>query len=95
MVVRQNHTTHPDIQRALSSLEFIDAKIIGFIVNFVDSNSSGSYGKYGYKYKRGYGYGYGGYGYGYGYGYGSNKNSNLNINSGYGFNNKPQNLRND
>jgi capsular exopolysaccharide synthesis family protein len=82
LIVRQNHTTHPDIQRALASLEFIDAKILGFVVNFAGENTGGKYGygayRYGGKYNRydnygGYGYGgYNGYGYGGygGYGYG-------------------------
>ncbi len=35
-VVRQNYSTHGDIQAALSKLEFINAKIIGVVVN--DSN---------------------------------------------------------
>ena len=74
LVVRQNRTTHPELQKALQSLEFIDAKILGFVVNFVESKASkygGKYNKYGYKYSYGKygGYGYGGYGYG-GYGYG-------------------------
>ncbi|MBO5494137.1 MAG: CpsD/CapB family tyrosine-protein kinase [Eubacterium sp.] len=85
LVVRSNQSTHPELQRALSALEFIDAKILGFVVNFVESKASkyysrgsyshysryGGYGRYGYG---GYGYGgygYGGYGYG-GYGYGGN-----------------------
>ena len=85
LVVRSNQSTHPEIQRAISALEFIDAKILGFVVNFADSNRTkygyGKYGRYRYgKYKGGYGYGsygnygsYNGYGYGYesgGYGYG-------------------------
>lgn len=81
LIVRSNKTTHPDIQRAISSLEFIDAKILGFVVNFVGDAPTAkySYGKrYGYGKKYGYGYGYGSYGrygsyggYGYGgYGYG-------------------------
>ena len=66
VVVRSNHSTHPELQRALSSLEFIDAKIIGFVVNFVESRA-GRYGKYS---KYGYGYSlYRSYAYGYGYGY--------------------------
>lgn len=86
LIVRSNKTTHPDIQRAIASLEFIDAKILGFVVNFVGDAPSGKYGRYSYggKYSYGYGkgrgysgYGYGGYGYGYGgYGYG---------NYGYGY----------
>lgn len=75
LIVRSNHTTHPDIQRAIASLEFIDAKILGFVVNFVGDGAGGKYGygKYG-SYRYGGRYtrysNYGGYGYGYGYGYG-------------------------
>lgn len=62
VVVRSNHSTHPELQRALSSLEFIDAKIIGFVVNFVESRAGryGKYSKYGYGYSlyRSYAYGY-------------------------------------
>ena len=81
LVVRSNQSTHPEIQRAISALEFIDAKILGFVVNFAESGRSkygyGKYGRYRYgRYKNSYGYGsygsygtYGGYGYGsYGYG---------------------------
>lgn len=63
LVVRSNQTTHPDIQKAISSLEFIDAKILGFIVNF---SGDGTLGKYGGKYSYSQTYGYG-YGYDYGY----------------------------
>ena len=69
LVVRQNSSTHPEIQKALSSLEFIDAKLLGFIVNFAESDGK-TYYKYG---KKSYRYGYGGYsGYSYGYGYSPN-----------------------
>ena len=79
LVVRSNQSTHPDIQRTVSALEFIDAKILGFIVNFVETNHSkygyGKYGRYRYgKYKSSYGsYGsYGGYsGYSHETGYGA------------------------
>ncbi|MGN0533521.1 MAG: CpsD/CapB family tyrosine-protein kinase [Eubacterium sp.] len=70
LVVRSNQSTHPELQKALSSLEFIDAKILGFVVNFVESKankyySKGSYGRYS-KYNSYGTYGtYGGYsGYG-------------------------------
>lgn len=77
LVVRYNQSTHPEVEKAIAALEFIDAKILGFIVNFVETRSGGKYNygkynryRYGYGYG-GYGYGYGGYGYGgYGYGYG-------------------------
>lgn len=87
LVVRSNQSTHPEIQRTISSLEFIDAKILGFIVNFVDTGKSkysyGKYGRYRYgKFKGGYGsYGsYGSYG---NYGAYSSYNG---YNTGYGYN---------
>ncbi len=85
LIVRSNKSTHPELQKTLSALEFIDAKILGFVVNFTESKATkyggksgyGSYGKYGYGTYGTYGaYGayspYGGYGnYNYGnYGYG-------------------------
>ena len=73
LVVRYNQSTHPEVEKAIAALEFIDAKILGFVVNFVETKSGGkyNYGKYSkYRYGYGYGgYGYGGYSYG-GYGYG-------------------------
>ena len=82
IVVRSNQSTHPELQRTLSSLEFIDAKILGFVVNFVESKSGRSY----------YRSSYGGYGYGYGYN-GSNNYFKYNKYSKYepyGANNKRQ-----
>lgn len=65
IVVRSNKSTHPELQSAISSLEFIDAKILGFVVNFVESKAGrsskrryGSYGNYSYSYGYDYGYGY-------------------------------------
>lgn len=77
LVVRNNQTTHPELQKALSSLEFIDAKILGFVVNFVESKAGkggdtpyNSYNYSGYGSRgRGY-YGYYGYGDYRGYDYG-------------------------
>lgn len=68
LVVRSNQTTHPELQKALNSLEFIDAKILGFVVNFVESKASRYSNKYS-KYKYGYNYRYS---YGGKYGYSSN-----------------------
>lgn len=77
LVVRDNQTTHPELQKALSSLEFIDAKILGFVVNFVESKAgkgngasydSYNYGGFGPRRRCGY-YGYGEY-HGGGYEYG-------------------------
>ena len=75
LVVRYNSSTHPEVERVIASLEFIDAKILGFVLNFVETRAGGkykygNYGKYGRYSRYSYGgYGYGGYGYG-GYGYG-------------------------
>lgn len=66
LVVRSNQSTHPELQKTLSSLEFIDAKILGFVVNFVETKSNkykGSYNSGGYNYGR-----YGSYGSYTGYG---------------------------
>ena len=51
LVVRSYSSTHPELQKALKALEFIDANILGFVVNY-DSNKTERY-KYGYK-KYGY-----------------------------------------
>ncbi len=50
VVVRSNASTHPELQKALDSLKFIDAKILGFVVNYETEKKSiyGYYGKYGY-----------------------------------------------
>lgn len=70
LVVRSNQSTHPELQKALSALEFIDAKILGFVVNFIEPKAGRGRYSYNYKKYRKYGYSsYGGYGYGYGYGY--------------------------
>ncbi len=71
IVVRSNQSTHPELKNAISALEFIDAKILGFVVNFTDSKASrfskSPYSEYGY-------YNYGGYGYNqYRYNYRYNK----------------------
>lgn len=90
LVVRSNQSTHPEVQRAISALEFIDAKILGFVVNFAESGRSkygyGKYGRYRYgRYKNSYGYGsYGSYGTYGGYGYGSYGYSGYGY-GGYGY----------
>lgn len=57
VVVKSNSSTHPELQKTLEALKFIDAKILGFVVNFVESKGS-RYGKYRYGYGKKYGYGY-------------------------------------
>ena len=54
MVVRANASTHPELQKALDSLKFIDAKILGFVVNY-ESEKKSRYGYYKYGYSK-YGY---------------------------------------
>lgn len=83
-VVRAGLDDFRSLKHSLSIMEQLNANVIGFILNDVDSKAQSKYGKYGYgKYGRygygkyvKYGYGYGRYGkygygkYGYGYGYG-------------------------
>lgn len=58
LVVRQKYTTHDLIKKALSSLEFAEAKVLGLVLNDAERLYNGyRYSKYGYKYKR-YGYKY-------------------------------------
>jgi capsular exopolysaccharide synthesis family protein len=61
MIVRAGKTQMGALQDAISQLEQVNANILGFILNDVESKSS--FGKYGYRYGK-----YGKYGYGYGYG---------------------------
>lgn len=49
LVVRSNSSTHPELQKALDSLKFIDAKILGFVLNYESENRS-KYGYYKYNY---------------------------------------------
>lgn len=57
IVTRQKQTTHAAVKKAISVLEFADAKILGFILNGANINSYAYRSKYGYR--NGYGYGYG------------------------------------
>lgn len=56
VVVKEDFTTHDALKKALSSLEFANAKILGFILNDVMA-SRGYYSKY-YKYRYKYNYHY-------------------------------------
>lgn len=58
MVVRQGQTTHPELSRALASLKFANAKVLGTILNGVAKNGHYGYSKQGYK-KYQYEYQYG------------------------------------
>lgn len=50
LVVKQNQTTHNDLKKAIDSLNFIEAKIFGIVMNGVEETSK-KYYKYKYKYK--------------------------------------------
>ena len=98
LVVRQSSTVLESINRARTSIQMANAKILGYILNDINVSSYtyGSYSryggsrrkayssyKYGYGYGKGYGYGYGkGYGYGYGYGYAYGDKNENNANEG-------------
>lgn len=56
LVVKQYETTHPELARTLSSLEFSNAKVLGIILKGIENGGKYGYGKYKYGYKR-----YGGY----------------------------------
>lgn len=62
-VVRENETTHPDVEAALEKITLAKGKTLGFVKTFCKpEKSSGKYSKYGSKYsyyKYGYGYVYG------------------------------------
>lgn len=54
LVVRDRRSNHKDLEKTIKSLELIDAKILGFVLNGVETAKRHRY-RYGY----GYGYGYG------------------------------------
>lgn len=64
MVVRQNYTTYDIVNKAISTLKYADSKILGFILNDVESASY----KYGSKYTNKYYKEQDSYEYYYGYG---------------------------
>ncbi len=55
LVVKHNSTTYPDLKKVIETINRNNGKILGVIINNVESVKSHKYGK--------------GYGYGYGYGY--------------------------
>lgn len=58
VVVRQEVTLHPELSKALSSLAFVEAKVLGLILNGLEYRG-GYYGKYKYyRYNKKYGYEY-------------------------------------
>ncbi len=72
MVTRQNYCTRPALKDAIHQFAFVDAKILGILLNKTVESSAGygkkyHYGRYYYRYGRHYGYRYGNrYGYRYG-----------------------------
>ena len=69
VVVSVGKTTRPQLQGALSHIETVGGKILGFVMNKIPTKGADAYGYYSYGYKYGYKYGYQ-YGYRYGTGYG-------------------------
>lgn len=58
IVIRANRTRFDDVKKLIENVNLANGKIIGFIINFTGTHTSG----YGYYKHRHYGYGYG-YGY--------------------------------
>lgn len=51
LVIKEESTTHPDIQSALEKIQLANGKALGFVKTFCKPEKSGRYGKkYGYKY---------------------------------------------
>lgn len=56
VVVKQGETLQPELNKTLSRLEFVDAKVLGLVLNGAERKVGYGYGKYSKKY--GYGYEY-------------------------------------
>ncbi len=56
LVVYQNKSDYKELDKTMRSLEMMDCKVLGFVMNGAVDNKRKSYDKYGYGY--GYGYGY-------------------------------------
>lgn len=63
LVARNKYTAHPSVAKALKTLSFVNATVLGFLYNdksITDESTFYMYGKrYGYKYRYRYKYGYG------------------------------------
>ncbi len=59
LVIYQNRSDYKELDKTLKSLEMVDGKILGFVVNGVQENTKKTRKKYGDSYGYGYGYGYG------------------------------------
>ena len=64
IVVAVGKTTRPQLQGALSHIETVGGRVLGFVMNKIPTKGADAYGYYSYGYKYGYRYGYqyGGYG---------------------------------
>lgn len=58
IVTRNKYTAHPSVAHALKTLEFADAKVLGFLLNDKTVADQSGYYKYGRGYGRRYKYGY-------------------------------------
>lgn len=58
MVVRQNYANRRAVAEAVRQLNYVEAKLLGFVLTCANGQIKGSYKKYGKKYGK-YGYGYG------------------------------------
>ncbi|HWQ80040.1 MAG TPA: CpsD/CapB family tyrosine-protein kinase [Anaerovoracaceae bacterium] len=56
VVVKQGETLQPELSKTLSRLAFVEAKVLGLVLNGVERKGGYGYGKYGKKYKYGYEY---------------------------------------
>jgi len=50
VVIKSNSSTHPELAKTIEALKFIQANILGFVVNFVENKSNRYSKKYGYTY---------------------------------------------
>lgn len=55
LIIKEGASTYPELNKTIKSLEMVDAKILGFVMNATQAKA-----------KRSYKHGYGGYGYEYG-----------------------------
>lgn len=59
IVVRQNYCSRADLREAVQQFEFVGSKILGILMNGIESSGSRYGRKYGYGYRKRYGYRYG------------------------------------
>ena len=59
IVVRQNYCSRADLREAVQQFEFVGSKILGVLMNGIESSNTRYGRKYGYGYRKRYGYRYG------------------------------------